>query len=68
MRWRRFPLAWLYQLFKDIPLRFTPFLSWIGELKQFSVLKADALAGLSVALVLIPQSMAYASLAGCLLK
>lgn len=64
MRWRRFPLAWLYQLFKDIPLRFTPFLSWIGELKQFSVLKADALAGLSVALVLIPQSMAYASLAG----
>jgi len=28
------------------------------------VLKADIIAGLSVALVLIPQSMAYAQLAG----
>lgn len=59
-----FNVEWLYQLFRDLPKRFTPFLGWIGELKQPSVLKADALAGLSVALVLIPQSMAYASLAG----
>jgi len=42
---------------------FFPFLSW---LKKYSMthFKADALAGLTVALVLIPQSMAYAQLAG----
>lgn len=40
-----------------------PFLSWIKgyNLKSF---QTDALAGLTVALVLIPQSMAYAQLAG----
>ncbi len=40
-----------------------PFLDWIKgyNLKSFQV---DALAGLTVALVLIPQSMAYAQLAG----
>ena len=41
-----------------------PFLTWIGELKDKEVLRADILAGLTVALVLIPQSMAYAQLAG----
>ncbi len=44
--------------------RFTPFLAWIGELKDGNTLKADAIAGLTVALVLVPQSMAYAQLAG----
>ncbi len=44
--------------------RFTPFKEWIGELKNPGVLKADAIAGLTVALVLVPQSMAYAQLAG----
>ena len=44
--------------------RFTPFLSWIGELKDPSVIKADLIAGITVALILIPQSMAYAQLAG----
>ena len=44
--------------------RFTPFLGWIGELKDGKTLKADAIAGLTVALVLVPQSMAYAQLAG----
>nr|WP_321464957.1 SulP family inorganic anion transporter [uncultured Desulfobulbus sp.] len=40
-----------------------PFLDWIKgyNLKSF---QADALSGLTVALVLIPQSMAYAQLAG----
>lgn len=57
-------MEWLNQIFKTAPKRFTPFLRWIGELKQPSTLRADTLAGLSVALVLIPQSMAYASLAG----
>lgn len=47
-----------------VPSRFTPFKSWIGELKDTKVLKADILAGITVALVLIPQSMAYAQLAG----
>ena len=41
-----------------------PFLTWINELKDPQILRADAIAGLTVALVLIPQSMAYASLAG----
>ncbi|MCW9030969.1 MAG: SulP family inorganic anion transporter, partial [Gammaproteobacteria bacterium] len=41
-----------------------PFLAWVGELKDKNVLRADIIAGISVALVLIPQSMAYAQLAG----
>jgi MFS superfamily sulfate permease-like transporter len=42
---------------------FFPFLTW---LKNYCMThcKADAVAGLTVALVLIPQSMAYAQLAG----
>ncbi len=44
--------------------RFTPFKSWIWELKDKEVLKADIIAWITVALVLIPQSMAYAQLAG----
>jgi len=41
-----------------------PFLNWIHELKDPNILRADMIAGLTVALVLIPQSMAYATLAG----
>ena len=41
-----------------------PFLTWIHELKDPKILRADLIAGLTVALVLIPQSMAYATLAG----
>jgi len=41
-----------------------PFLEWIGRLKEPKVLKKDIVAGMTVALVLIPQSMAYAGLAG----
>lgn len=44
--------------------QFFPFLAWCGELKDKDVLRADILAGVTVALVLIPQSMAYAQLAG----
>jgi len=44
--------------------RLLPALAWIGELRDFNVLRADLIAGLTVALVLIPQSMAYAQLAG----
>jgi SulP family sulfate permease len=46
----------LYRLF--------PFLNWIGELRDKHILRSDLLAGITVALVLIPQSMAYAQLAG----
>lgn len=42
--------------------KFLPFLRWFPM--KGDVLKADFLAGLTVALVLIPQSMAYAQLAG----
>ncbi|HIB31090.1 MAG TPA: sulfate permease [Candidatus Thioglobus sp.] len=44
--------------------KFLPFLAWIGEIRDSNVLKADMVAGLTVALVLVPQSMAYAQLAG----
>ncbi|MCU0578128.1 MAG: SulP family inorganic anion transporter, partial [Desulfobacterota bacterium] len=40
-----------------------PFLEWFKEYNG-TALRADAIAGLTVALVLIPQSMAYAQLAG----
>jgi len=42
--------------------RFLPFLSWFPL--RGDTVKADFLAGITVALVLIPQSMAYAQLAG----
>ena len=55
-------------LFRELvfswPARFVPFFQWIGELKKPEVIKADLMAGITVALVLIPQSMAYAQLAG----
>ncbi len=43
---------------------FIPFFGWVGELRHKAVIKADIVAGVTVALVLVPQSMAYASLAG----
>ena len=46
------------------PWRLLPFLSWIGKCKDSKVLTADLVAGITVALVLVPQSMAYAQLAG----
>lgn len=42
--------------------RFFPFLRWFPASRD--TLKADFIAGVTVALVLIPQSMAYAQLAG----
>ena len=54
----------LASIVSDWKYRFTPFLGWIGDLKNGETLKADAIAGLTVALVLVPQSMAYAQLAG----
>jgi len=44
--------------------RFTPFTEWVGDLKDTGIVKADIIAGITVALVLVPQSMAYAQLAG----
>lgn len=43
--------------------RFFPFLTWL-EGYQIAFFRRDLLAGLTVAVVLIPQSMAYAMLAG----
>ncbi|MCK5810799.1 MAG: sulfate permease [Cocleimonas sp.] len=48
----------------DLKERFTPYTEWIGDIKNPDLIKADVMAGLTVALVLIPQSMAYADLAG----
>ena len=44
-------------------IRIFPFLAWFKKY-SLEVLRIDAVAGLTVALVLIPQSMAYAQLAG----
>ena len=43
--------------------RLLPFLAWFDGY-NFPRLRADFIAGLTVALVLVPQSMAYAQLAG----
>lgn len=48
----------------DLKDRFTPYKEWIGMLRDKDILKADVMAGITVALVLVPQSMAYAQLAG----
>lgn len=45
------------------PDRFSPFWSWLGDYNK-SNLSKDFIAGLTVAVVLIPQVMAYATLAG----
>ncbi len=55
---------WLRALLTDWKDRFTPYKDWIGELRNPEVLKADVIAGTTSALVLVPQSMAYAQLAG----
>ena len=49
---------------KFILKRFFPFKDWISDLKNPKILQADIIAGVTVALVLVPQSMAYAQLAG----
>lgn len=43
--------------------RFFPFLNWVKGY-QISTFRSDAIAGVTVAVVLIPQAMAYAMLAG----
>lgn len=48
---------------KSLKNQFLPFLRWLPELKNTNTLKADIIAWATVALVLIPQSMAYAQLA-----
>ena len=40
-----------------------PFLNWIDDIKNPQILRADIIAGISVALLLVPQSMAFAQLA-----
>ena len=53
----------VYQFLRRYSRRIFPFIDWFSNYK-LDFFKADALAGLTVALVLIPQSMAYAQLAG----
>ncbi len=50
-------------LVSDWKDRFIPYREWVGDLKDKDTLRTDLMAGLTVALVLIPQSMAYATLA-----
>ena len=44
--------------------RLLPFTQWLPELRRWQVVRADVVAGITVALIIIPQSMAYAKLAG----
>lgn len=44
--------------------RFLPFINWFPELKNKKILRADIIAGIAVAMTLIPHGMAYATLAG----
>lgn len=44
--------------------RFFPFLSWLPLLKDKAILRADILAGLTGAIVVLPQGVAFATLAG----
>lgn len=55
---------YLAGLLRDAGRRFIPFMDWISELRNPATLKADIFAGVTVALILIPQSMANAQLAG----
>lgn len=49
--------------FRPALQRLLPFLVWLPRMNR-DTLRADAIAGVSVALVAIPQSLAYAQLAG----
>jgi len=40
--------------------RLLPFTQWLPELRRWQVVRADVVAGITVALIIIPQSMAYA--------
>lgn len=44
--------------------RVFPFLRWLPELRNRDTLRADALAGLTGAIVVLPQGIAFATLAG----
>jgi SulP family sulfate permease len=48
---------------KGLLYRLFPFLIWLKDY-NFSLFKSDVIAGLTVTLILVPQSMAYAILAG----
>ncbi len=52
------------QLVAGLQRMLLPFSDWIGEIRHADTLRADLIAGITVALVLVPQSMAYAQLAG----
>lgn len=42
---------------------FTPFSSWIGKIKERNILKADILAGITWAIIVLPQWIAFATIA-----
>ncbi|MEZ5535274.1 MAG: sulfate permease [Thiolinea sp.] len=54
----------MLKLLSSLGENFAPYRYWAGELKNPQTLKADAMAGLTVAMIAIPQAMAYAQLAG----
>lgn len=57
------PIKVLVRYLEGFLHNLTPFLGWAGELRNYPTLRADVVAGITVALVLVPQSMAYAQLA-----
>lgn len=53
----------LYTFYTTNVKKYLPFLLWKNELQKKGVIRKDIIAGISVWLILIPQSMAYAQLA-----
>jgi SulP family sulfate permease len=43
--------------------RFFPFLGWLADVKHPATLRADAIAGLTGAVIVLPQGVAYARIA-----
>ena len=60
----RDPLMYSLPYWQTKFIRIFPFLGWLSELKMWATLRADLMAGLTVAMLLVPQSMAYAHIAG----
>lgn len=52
------------RFYKNFISNFTPFKSWIGDLKDKKVLKADIIAWITWAIIVLPQWIAFATIAG----
>ncbi|MDD5770283.1 MAG: SulP family inorganic anion transporter, partial [Candidatus Gracilibacteria bacterium] len=54
----------MQNIFRKLINNFTPFKSWFGKLKDLEILKADIIAGITGAIIVLPQGIAFATIAG----